>query len=549
MTGGILQLVAYGAQDIYLTDCPQITFFKVVYRRHTTFSTQIFEKTFNEQPTFGKTAKVKLFRLGDLATKMYLRIVVGELASTTGPFAWVRRLGHAIINEVRIELSGCAIDKQTGTWLDIWYELTRFGQRDEGYRQMIADVDKMTLYNTNTKPEYVMYVPLQFWFNRHYGLALPLIAIYYSDIYVRVTVEKKENLLVRCSTFNNFDNMKILDFGLVTEYVYLDIDERKRFAVDRHEFLIDQVQFTGSNEILNTTNRTFIEYTNPTKELIWVAKNTKYNSGIEFLCYSNKDDWTPEIIKCSIEILRDSMILAIGNEYIIDSSGSKVLIKMGDEINLPGKWLVFDYGMIGYTPNLGLKIVNNSLVSALWLNIDSLTVGDYSLTASITGTVIIDQYDKITILITQGLSDIDISIPVMRMVDTRSSGTHSCVCVYEFSNYGLYITGKGNPITYALLQYNGDDRFERKTGFFFNVLEPYMHHNSTPADGINLYSFALEPEKQQPSGISNLSAVDNVILSLWYDDQLLADGHPELYIFAFSYNILKVMSGMVGLMY
>ena len=216
---------------------------------------------------------------------------------------------------------------------------------------------------------------------------------------------------------------------------------------------------------------------------------------------------------------------------------------------MPGKWLVFDYGMISYSPNMGLKIVNNSLVNALWLNIDSLMVGDYSLTATITGTIIVDQYDKITILVTQGLSDVDISIPVKRMVDTRSSGLHECICVYEFSNYGLYITGKGNPITYALLQYNGDNRFEKRNGNFFGVLQPYMHHSSTPADGINLYSFALEPEKQQPSGTSNLSAVDNVILSLWYDDQLLEDEHPELYIFAFSYNVLKVMSGMVGLMY
>ncbi len=549
MTGGLLQLVAYGAQDIYLTDCPQITFFKVVYRRHTTFSMQTFEKTFNEKPDFGKTAKVKLFRLGDLATKMYLRIVIGELVSTSGPFAWVRRLGHALLNDVRIELSGCAIDKQSGIWLDIWYELTRFGQRDDGYRKMIGDVDKMTLYNTNTKPEYVLYVPLQFWFNRHYGLALPLIAIYYSDIYVRVTVEKKENLLVRCATFNNFDNMKILDFGLVTEYIYLDIDERKRFAVDRHEYLLDQVQFTGSNEITNITSRTFIEYTNPTKELIWFVKSTKYNNGTEFLCYSNKDDWTPEIVKCSTDILKDSIILATGNEYIIDSSGSRVLIKLGDEIDLPGKWLVFDYGIVGYTPNFGLKIVNNSLTNALWLNINSLVVGEYSLTATITGTIIVDQYDRITILISQGLSDIDISIPLNQMVDTRTSGDKSGVCVYQFSNYGLYITGKTNPITHSLLQFNGDNRFEKRSGTFFGVLQPYIHHSSTPADGINLYSFALEPEKQQPSGSSNFSAVDNVILSLWYDEKLLLNGNPELYVFAFSYNILKVMSGMVGLMY
>lgn len=549
MTGGLLQIVAYGAQDIYLTADPQITFFKVIYRRHTTFSIQTFEKTFNENPTFGKIAKCKLFRLGDLATKMYLRVVIGELVDNNGPFSWIRRLGHALISEVRVEIGGCALDKHVNVWLDVWYELTRYGERDNGYRKMIGDVDEMTDYNNNPKPEYVLYIPLQFWFNRHYGLALPLISIYYSDIYIRVTIEQKENLLVRCPTFTNFDGMKILDFGLITDYVYLDIEERKRFAVSCHEFLIDQVQFSYSNEINNVTNRTFIEYTGPTKELIWLTKNNKYTTGTEFLCYSNKDDWTPEILKCSKSVLNDSILALVGNQYIIDSSGSKILVKEGEKVTLPGNWISFDPDTVAYSPNHGLKIVNNSLVNALWLNIDSLIVGEYSLTATITGTIYVDINDRVTILVSQGLSDRDISIPLMEMTDTRINGPHMGICVYQFSNYGLYITGKKNPVESALLQYNGDNRFERRDGNFFGVLHPYLHHSSTPADGINLYSFALEPEKQQPSGVSNLSAIDTVVLSLWFNEEVLFNGRANLFIFAFSYNIFKVSSGMAGLVY
>jgi hypothetical protein len=548
VAGGLLQLVAYSAQDIYLTADPQITYFKVVYRRHTTFSIQAFEKTFNEKPTFGKTAKVKLFRLGDLATKMYLRVVVATLSSNT-PFAWIRRLGHALISEVRIEIGGCALDKHVNVWLDVWYELTRWGMRDEGYRKMIGDVDAMTEYNNNTKPEYTMYIPLQFWFNRHYGLALPLIAIYYSDIYIRVTLEDKENLLVRSPLFTNFEEMKILDFGLVTDYIYLDINERKRFAVSCHEFLIDQVQFTYADEITNISSRTFIDYTGPTKELIWLTRNTKFNKGIEFLCYSNKDDWTPAIVQCSKKILQNSMLLLEGNKYIIDSSGNKILVEQGEDVMLPGSWIMFDPDTVSYSPNHGLKIVNNSLVNALWLNIDSLSVGLYSLTATITGTIIVDMDDKITILVTQGLSDKDISIPLADMTDTRLNGPHPGIYVYQFSNYGLYITGKKNPVESALLQYNGDDRFTKRDGNFFGILQPYLHHNSTPADGINIYSFAIEPEKHQPTGVSNLSAIDTVVLSLWYNPELLYNGRTDLYVFAFSYNIFKVSNGMAGLIY
>lgn len=547
MTGGILQLVAYGAQDVYLTTDPQITFFKVIYRRHTTFSIQPFEKTFNEQPTFGKTAKVKLFRLGDLATKMYFRVVIGELASTSGPFCWIRRLGHCLIQDLRVEINGCPVDKQTNIWLDVWYELTRFGQREEGYKKMIGDVDEMTEYNTNTKPEYTLYIPLQFWFNRHYGLALPLIAIHYSDIYIRVTLEKKENLLVRCPSFIDFDQMKILDFGLVTDYIYLDIEERKRFAVNCHEYLLDQLQNNYSYDVA-AVNRTFIDYTGPVKELIWLARNSKYNNGTEYLCYSNKDNWGPEIIKCSTQILKDSMLLKLGNEYIIDSSGDKILVKMGDDVILPGTWVMFDSETVSYTPNHNLKIVNNSSINALWINIDSLTVNGISLTATINGTIYVDTNNKITVIVTEGLSDADISVPYNLMVDTRINPPMN-ICVYQCFNYGLYITGRGNPVDHALLQYNADDRFPKRSGFFFGTLQPYISHSSTPADGINLYSFALYPEKLQPSGTSNFSSIETIILSLWLNDLILSNGHAELFIFAFSYNILKISSGMAGLVY
>lgn len=549
MTGGLLQLVAYGAQDVYLTGDPQITYFKIVYRRHTTFSLQTFEKTFNEKPTFGKTAKVKLFRLGDLATKMYLRVVIAELSSTSGPFSWIRRLGHALISEVRIEIGGCALDKHVNVWLDVWYELSRFGQREVGYRKMIGDVDAMTDYNTNTKPEYTLYIPLQFWYNRNYGLALPLIAIHYSDIYIRVTIEDKENLLVRCPTFTEFDNMQILDFGLITDYIYLDVEERKRFAVQCHEYLIDAVSFTGSNEMTNTISRTFLEFTGPTKELIWFVKNTKYNRGTEFLCYSNKDDWTPEIIKCSKDILKDSILLLEGNEYIIDSSGNKILVKQGEIVTLPGKWIPIESDTVSYTPNHALKVVNNSTTNALWININSLLVSDYSLTSTITGTIFVDINNKITILVTQGLSDHDISIPLLTMTDTRINGPHMGICVYEFSNYGLYITGKRNPVNSSLLQFNNDNRFEKRDGNFFGTLQPYFHHSSTPAEGINLYSFALSPEKIQPSGTSNFSSIDNIILTLWVDEEVFNDGRTDLFIFAFTYNIFKISSGMAALIY
>ena len=228
MAGGLIQLIVYGAQDIYLTNNPQITFFKIVYRRHTNFSIQTFEKTFNDNPDFGKRGIVKLFRLGDLATKMYLRVKVNKIIATSRVrFAWIRRLGHAMIRQIDIRIGGNLIDRHYGTWLDIWYELARQGKHDIGYANLIGDVNSMTNYDDKDKPEYTMYIPLQFWFNRHYGLALPLISIQYHEIYISVDFEEKEKLLVRCADFHNFDQVKILEVGLVTDYVYLDSGKKK----------------------------------------------------------------------------------------------------------------------------------------------------------------------------------------------------------------------------------------------------------------------------------------------------------------------------------
>lgn len=166
-----------------------ISDFKVVYRRHTNFSMETIEHTLGGNPDFGRKSTVTVLRNGDLATKMLLKIRLNAvslaLPSSTSRLdvAWVRRLGHALIKNVEVEIGGSRIDKQYGVWLDIWYELTHTTMQERGYRAMIGDVDDLTketavVSTTEAEilPEYTLYIPLQFWFNRNTGLALPLIA-------------------------------------------------------------------------------------------------------------------------------------------------------------------------------------------------------------------------------------------------------------------------------------------------------------------------------------------------------------------------------------
>ena len=554
MAGGLLQLICYGAQDIYLTNNPQITFFKIVYRRHTNFSIQTFEKTFNDNPDFGKSVSQKLYRLGDLATKMHLRIVINSVRTTKGiKFAWIRRLGHAMINRVEINIGGNVIDRQYGTWLDIWYELTRGGQHERGYSYMIGDVDIMTDYNDRNKPEFTLYIPLQFWFNRHFGLALPLIAILYHEIYVNVTFEENRKLIVRSKHFNNFDDVKILEMGLVTDYIYLDYEERKRFAITGHEYLIEQVQFSGEDCVEIQKKRLLLNFNFPTKELIWVMRNGNYITGLPFLCYTNKDNWANEIIFGSKKLLFESMIL------------SKL------ETNPPpcGNWEEFRPGSINlFSSNGNLEVTNNSN-NTLWINVASLTIGHHNITGTIEAIINVTINYHININIISGLCEEDISIPITDMNDTRIFSDD--VYIYQFSNYGILINGKLNPLEFAMLEYNAQNRVDRRNGKFFGELQPYIHHSNTPKDGINLYSFAIEPENLQPSGTSNFSKIENVVLTMWFKDHLkyyeelqtnkllspqnfcynsnFLNLYNRLFIFAFSYNVFKIISGLAGIIY
>lgn len=176
MSGGLMQLVAYGAQDIYLSGNPQITFFKVVYRRHTNFAVEPIQQTWNGAADFGRTVTCNINRNGDLITNMHLAVRLNAVDANSVAWGFVNRLGHAMVQSCKVEIGGSKIDEQYGDWLNVWYELSHKVGQERGYANMIGDVAHLRTMATSAKRAFQMYVPLQFWFNRNNGLALPLIA-------------------------------------------------------------------------------------------------------------------------------------------------------------------------------------------------------------------------------------------------------------------------------------------------------------------------------------------------------------------------------------
>jgi hypothetical protein len=333
--GGLMQLVAYGAQDVYLTANPQVTFFKQLYRRHSNFAMESIEQTFNGVATFGKRVTCTIARNGDLISKIYLqatlpRIDKSDLAGESS-FSWVPYIGQYLIKQVEVEIGGQLIDRHYGDWLHIWNELTLPAGKTKNYfhmvngfggvrlssdedascddcdgepaRDSVCDwfgsskvshvvtmgsddncADTHFIINSggdidgNCLPATTLYIPLEFWFNRHSGLALPLIALQYHEVKINVEFNDAKFLINTDNQANvTMANTRGLErASLYVDYIYLDTEERRRFAQVAHEYLIEQLQFTGEEAVTSSSNKIELGFNHPVKELIWVVQNPSY---------------------------------------------------------------------------------------------------------------------------------------------------------------------------------------------------------------------------------------------------------------------------------
>jgi hypothetical protein len=279
MGGGLMQLVAYGAQDIYLTGNPQITFFKVVYRRHTNFSMEAIQQTFNGTVGAGSsTVTATISRNGDLVSRLWLDVLLPASAGalTGGTYVnWTNNTGHALISDCEIEIGGQRIDRHYSEWLDVWNELT---DHDE---QEWAGLNKHAAKNAYLKsaasaiiaPSTRFYIPLQFWFCRNPGLALPLIALQYHEVKVKLTTRALLSLLNTDQTATEATLDRPTEFNLWADYIYLDTDERRRFAQVSHEYLIEQVQRETGTMSAGLSQK--LNFNHPVKELIWISRDTQ----------------------------------------------------------------------------------------------------------------------------------------------------------------------------------------------------------------------------------------------------------------------------------
>lgn len=358
--------------------------------------------------------------------KNELKQTIG-MAEQTANFAWIKRIGFYIIDNVSITIGGQLMDKHTGEWLNIWYELTKERSKERGYNKLIGDINELTIFNKIPKKTYELMIPLKFWFCQQLGLSLPLIALLHTDI--EISVKLKQFNEVSYSDQNvYYSPVPKLSCYMIGEYIFIEGEERSRIAKSKLEYLIEVVQSsddqllssdTFKNQVTDVMGKKTVTnlikqklyFSNPIKEVIWVLQDINYINGSE---------------------------------------------------------------------------LNGNM---------------------------------------------------------------------KYHNYSTdFIANKGNTLDYVKIQFSGRDRQIYMDNNYYNYITPYQHHNSTPSDGIYMYSFSLSPEIYQPSGAANLSKIDDFYIIMKLSDSLyqkMVENNLNLRfkMYGTSYNILRIMSGQAGLAY
>jgi hypothetical protein len=534
MGGGLMQLVAYGAQDIYLTGNPQITFFKVVYRRHTNFSMETIQQTLNGTQVNvanGGTATCTISRNGDLVYKTYV-----SFAAASGDTN-----GSKLVKQVELEIGGQRIDRHYQEWNEVWNELSTPESKAVGLKAMQLEIGTGSGSGVTE-----CHIPLNFWFCRNPGLALPLIALQYHEVKLKFTWDDPGS--------NNADPKVWCD------YIYLDTDERRRFAQVSHEYLIEQVQLEEKTLTANASETHKLNFNHPVKELIWT-----YGS-------SNR------LTDVKIQLNGHDRFAAQPDEYFSLKQPLDYHTAIPRQ-NLPSAaQLTSNYTTVG-----------TNLVGTLTSEADRATTGsdgDVSADSKLHVSLFASRTDDTTTAFANTATVTNTGYAVTDAIGTTTKFIVGRVYQITFGGGAKDAAANGASITSTLTHRlegaaagdgSGVEVVAGTTVLFFDKLlvsAAAVTANAAVAAGeviisgislitpdstlvtqartsqmirnIGVYSFALKPEEHQPSGTCNFSRIDNAQLIATNSD---FSTDTSLKIYAVNYNVLRIMSGMGGLAY
>jgi len=524
MAGGLIQLVATGTQDIFLTTDPQITFFKVVYRRHTNFSMEVIPQNFIHNADFGNRVTCILSRNGDLIRNVHIVIELPAIPQFTvddqldpiTKFAWVRKIGYAIINTVEIEIGDELIDRHYGDWLNIWYELTV--QDRQNYNQLIGNIPELTT-PTNGKSAFKLFIPLQFWFNRITGLALPVVSLQYNHIKINLELNTSNTcyLLSPSHTINidndfvNFEQYEYIQQTIGTtvslaKFIYFDIINRTLYLSRVTDAQFTSVTVTDPNILSSeTAQKEFLYRTDPDGNLI----NGQYlitglKTGFQAMPRINSIEQTYSNASVDLSNLTISECFLLVEYIFLDDEERVKFAQARHEYLIEQVFFTGDDTISGF--NQSYKVgFSQACKELLWVSQLSLAL------------------------------------------NTRNNDWFNYTDNIITGPDGHYIGH--NIILNETLLFNGHERISARPSEYFTQDQIYQNHTHSPESFINVYSFCLHPENQQPSGTANLSRIDNVNLQITCSNVVNFNYTALLRIYGVVYNILRVANGISGIVF
>ena len=512
MGGGLLQLVAYGAQDAYITGNPHITFWKVLYKRHTNFAMEAFRVNFTGSPTYGQRVVAVVNRNADLMYKTYLEVQLPDTYTNSVKWtaAWERRLGYQLLKKIEVEIGGQIIDTHYGEWLFLWENLTTDFDTSVKLDSMLGGYlggTETTAVSCGGRPA-ILYIPLQFWFCRNPGLALPLIALQYHEVRINVTLSPATDLVTKGDQASVSAAAALLpqlkDMALYIDYIYLDVDERRRFAQQSHEYLIDQLQYGLQQTITTASARIDLTLNHPVKELVWVFQDAR------------KTD-------CGSTLTAN---IGFTQPFSYDDIVNRCRLQINGQDRFDERYGDYFWKVQPYQHHTG---------GAFWpmrSQVIAQSVTTFTAVCDISG-------DLLTVTGTPSGSSIINEGALLTLANYLPPG----VVIAAFG------TGNGTTGTYQMSEPAIQNGTAQTVTFTVPNVQYTPHENP-----INVYSFALQPEEHQPSGTCNFSRIDTTTLVF---DSVSASGLAKptkttpfnFRIYAVNYNIFRVMSGMGGLAY
>ena len=537
---GIIQLVALNVQDAYLTGDPQITYFKMVYRRHTNFAIESVPQHFSSTANFGETVTCSISRLGDLISRTYLYVEVPAiLVPCNKPgkkFAWVRNLGHALVQEVSIEIDGKVIDKQYGEWMHIWSELT--SHHDEPLNKILGNIPNMYEFSAE-KPAYNLYIPLEFWFCRNNGLSLPLVALSSSDVKFTITFRKLEECYRIGPTHSIEISEDIVPFE-PGDYIEQTINEQTIYGyVINYDYLTKKlgyikIQCPSANKTMFESHQDDANPFNMETDVLF----TQFSPGNS----APGRESTPDLQKIpdnNDQHVPYRIYHSLTRHYCTPRPNTRELFEQDALIkpHFVKSFLYVDYVYLDTTERN--KFINTSheyLIEQIQFN-QEINVKSSNIKQNLT----LNHPCKAHYWVVQ-LDSLVGPGTINDLFNYTTSHIRIPVNSDKTKFYGTNIVEKSN------LLLNGISRFGERDNIFTNLLQAYSHHHRGPSIGINMYFPSIYPENFQPSSTINMSKIDNTSMMMRLKN-IGPQNTAKIRSYTINYNILRILLGMGGLVF